>query len=73
MIKTSMVINLGIAININSTRTKIFKKRKGCCSLANKAQKQAACRDGTHWYTKHRKLHVGMLLTGLKNTETSWI
>ena len=35
----------------------------------NKAQKQAACRDGTHWYTKHRnKLHVGMLLTGLQNT-----
>ena len=37
------------------TRTKTSKKRtvmQGCCSLANKAQKQAACRDDAHWFTK---------------------
>ena len=33
---------------------------QGCCSLANKALKQAACRDAAYWFTEHgNKLHVG--------------
>ena len=32
-------------------------------------KKRKQCRDAAHWQTKHRnKLHVGMLLTGLQNT-----
>ena len=32
-------------------------------------KKESDGRDAAHWQTKHRiKLHVGMLLTGLQNT-----
>ena len=69
---------LATSVNVCHSRTvlckqgqKFLKKESdvGMLLTGKQSTEQAACRDGAHWYTKHRnKLHVGMLLTGLQKT-----